>query len=66
MWSQKGVELIYLEIEILQEVLVVAGVVEQFLKLVLVILKDISVVPWVVVEVVLQVTEEVLGLVHVV
>lgn len=56
----------YLEIEILQEVLVVAGVVEQFLKLVLVILKDISVVPWVVVEVVLQVTEEVLGLVHVV
>lgn len=44
----------------------VAGVVEQFLKLVLVILKDISVVPWVVVEVVLQVTEEVLGLVHVV
>lgn len=66
MWSQKGVELIYLEIEILQEVLVVAGVVEQFLKLVLVILKDISVVPWVVVDVVLQVTEEVLGLVHVV
>lgn len=56
----------YLEIEILQEVLVVAGVVEQFLKLVLVILKDISVVPWVVVDVVLQVTEEVLGLVHVV
>lgn len=44
----------------------VAGVVEQFLKLVLVILKDISVVPWVVVDVVLQVTEEVLGLVHVV
>lgn len=66
MWSQKGVELIYLEIEILQEVLVVAGVVEQFLKLVLVILKDISMVPWVVVDVVLQVTEEVLGLVHVV
>lgn len=56
----------YLEIEILQEVLVVAGVVEQFLKLVLVILKDISMVPWVVVDVVLQVTEEVLGLVHVV
>lgn len=44
----------------------VAGVVEQFLKLVLVILKDISMVPWVVVDVVLQVTEEVLGLVHVV
>lgn len=66
MWSQKGVELIYLEIEILQEVLVVAGVVEQFLKLVLVVLKDISMVPWVVVDVVLQVTEEVLGLVHVV
>lgn len=56
----------YLEIEILQEVLVVAGVVEQFLKLVLVVLKDISMVPWVVVDVVLQVTEEVLGLVHVV
>lgn len=44
----------------------VAGVVEQFLKLVLVVLKDISMVPWVVVDVVLQVTEEVLGLVHVV
>ena len=37
----------------------VAGVVEQFLK-------DISMVPWVVVEVVLQVTEEVLGFIHVV